>query len=195
MKKRDDVQRIYDILSGDHTAFNALVRKYQKDLHAFIWRKIGDFHYAEEIMQDTFLLAYKKLPTLRNPNQFAAWLYAIADRRCIHWTRKKAPVVQSLEAASADLVEKYSYARYISKQREAEVSERHNKIVKNLLKRLPKRERKVVTLYYLYEMPIKKISQYLGVPVNTVKSQLQRARKRLQTLTFNDTDNTSKGTL
>ncbi len=195
MKKKDDIQQIYDILSGDDAAFNALVRKYQKDLHAFIWRKIGDFHYAEEIMQDTFLLAYKKLSTLRNPNQFAAWLYAIANRCCIHWMRKKVPVVQSLEAASVDLVEKYSYARYISEQYEAEVSERYNKKIKNLLERLPKHERKVITLHYLYEMPVKEISESLEVPVNTVKSRLQRARKRLQTLNFSDTNNTSQGTL
>ena len=195
MKKKDDIQQIHDILSGDDTAFNALVRKYQKDLHAFIWRKIGDFHYAEEIVQDTFLLAYEKISTLRNPNQFAAWLYAIANRRCIHWTRKKISVVQSLEVTSVDLVEKYSYARYISEQYETEVREHRNEIVKNLLERLPKHERKVITLHYLREVSIKEISESLGVPVNTVKSQLQRARKRLQALTFNDTGNASKGTV
>ncbi|MYB93640.1 sigma-70 family RNA polymerase sigma factor [Candidatus Poribacteria bacterium] len=41
--------------------------KYQKSVHALAWRKIGDFHFAEEITQDTFLQAYKKLATLRNP--------------------------------------------------------------------------------------------------------------------------------
>ena len=45
----DDVQLIYDILSGDDTAFTTLVRKYQKSVHALAWRKVGDFHYAEEI--------------------------------------------------------------------------------------------------------------------------------------------------
>lgn len=195
MEKKDDIQQIHGILSGDDTAFNALVRKYQKDLHAFIWRKIGDFHYAEEIVQDTFLLAYEKISTLRNPNQFAAWLYAIANRCCIHWTRKKIPVMQSLEATSVGLVEKYSYARYVSEQYETEVREHRNEIVENLLERLPKHERRVITLHYLREVSIKEISESLGVPVNTVKSQLQRARKRLQVLAFSDTDNTLRGTL
>ncbi len=46
MKQESDVQLIDDILSGDDAAFNALVNKYQKSVHALVWRKIGDFHYG-----------------------------------------------------------------------------------------------------------------------------------------------------
>ena len=67
----DDVELIHKVLAGDDEAFTALVRKYQKSVHALAWRKVGDFHFAEDITQDTFLQAYKKLSTLKNPNQFA----------------------------------------------------------------------------------------------------------------------------
>ncbi len=87
--EKDDVELIDSILSGDDNAFSTLVRKYQKSVHALAWRKVHDFHIAEEITQDTFLHVYKKLPTLKNPNQFAGWLYVIANRRCIAWHRKK----------------------------------------------------------------------------------------------------------
>ena len=87
--EKDDVQLIRSILSGDDKAFSTLVEKYQKRVHALAWRKIGDFHYAQEITQDTFLQVYKKLPTLKNPNQFAGWLYVIANRLCLNWMRKK----------------------------------------------------------------------------------------------------------
>ena len=62
-----------------------------------MWRKVNDFHYAEEITQDTFLQAYKKLSTLKNPNQFAGWLYVIANRLCINWLQRHKPAMQSLE--------------------------------------------------------------------------------------------------
>ena len=62
MEREDDVQLIQRILSGDDVAFSILVEKYQKSVHALVWRKIGDFHYAEEITQDTFLQVYKKTP-------------------------------------------------------------------------------------------------------------------------------------
>ena len=54
MKNRD-VALIRRTLDGDDTAFTVLVRKYQKPIHALAWRKVGDFHTAEEITQDTFL--------------------------------------------------------------------------------------------------------------------------------------------
>ena len=66
----DDVQLIRRTLLGDETAFTTLVEKYQKGVHALIWRKIGDFHHAEEITQDTFLQAYKKLGTFERSQMF-----------------------------------------------------------------------------------------------------------------------------
>ena len=65
--EKDDVQLVRKILSGDDEAFNTLVRKYQKSVHALAWRKVGDFHFAEEITQDVFLQVYKSLPTLKDP--------------------------------------------------------------------------------------------------------------------------------
>lgn len=178
--ERDDVQLIRSTLSGDDAAFNALVKKYQKGVHALAWRKIGDFHHAEEITQDTFLQVYKKLPTLKNPNQFAGWLYVIANRRCLNWLRKKRPAIQSLEGTSAEETERFSYNHYVSEQRETEASEHRYELVKKLLARLPESERTVMTLYYLSEMPAKEIGKFLGVSVKTVHSRLHRARKRLE---------------
>lgn len=80
--KNKDVALIHDILAGDETAFVSLVEKYRKQVHALAWRKIGDFHIAEEITQDTFLKVYQKLSTLKDPNQFSGWLYVIATNQC-----------------------------------------------------------------------------------------------------------------
>ena len=180
MEREDDVQLIYNILSGDEEAFSVLVQKYQKSVHALVWRKIGDFHHAEEITQDIFLQVHKKLPTLKDPHQFAGWLYVIANRFCIDWMRKKKFTVQSIEDTPTAEIEKSAYTRYLSEQRQTEASERRREIVKKLLARLPESERTVVTLYYLGEMKVKEISKFLGVSVSTINTRLHRARKRLQ---------------
>ncbi len=177
---KDDVQLIHNILSGDDEAFSTLVQRYQKSVHALAWRKIGDFHYAEEITQDTFLQAYKKLPTLKDLNQFAGWLYVITNNLCTDWLRKKKPAMQPLEDASVKAIDKLTYERYILEQRETEATERRHEIVKQLLEKLPESERTVVTLYYLGEMTTKEIGKFLGVSVNTITSRLHRARERLQ---------------
>ena len=52
--RNNDAELIQQTLMGDQGAFSTLVRRYQKPLHALVWRKIGDFHIAEEITQDIF---------------------------------------------------------------------------------------------------------------------------------------------
>ena len=179
MKQKNDVQLISKILEGDDTAFSTLVEKYQKGIHALVWRKIGDFHYAEEITQDTFLNAYKNLSTLKEPSQFAGWLYVIANRLCINWNQRNKSKMQSLASTPMEKIEHSSYNHYMLEQREAEATERRHRLVKNLLEKLPESERTVMTLYYLGGMKSKEIGKFLGVSVHTVTSRLHRARKRL----------------
>ena len=178
--EKDDVQLIHSTLSGNDEAFGTLVQKYQKSVHALAWRKIGDFHYAEEITQDTFLQAYEKLPTLKDHDQFAGWLYVITNNLCTDWLRRRKPAMQPLGDASVKAIDKLTYERYVLEQREAEATEHRHAIVKQLLETLPESERTVATLYYLGEMTTREIGKFLGVSVNTITSRLQRARERLQ---------------
>ena len=176
----DDVQLIQKVLAGDDDAFTALVQKHQQSVHALAWRRINDFQFAEEITQDTFLQAYKKLPTLKKPSQFSGWLYVITNRLCNKWLLKNKSTVKSLEDVSMEEIENIFYERYVSEQNEEEARTYRHKLVRKLLDKLPESERTVMTLYYLGEMTTKDISKFLGVSVHTITSRLQRARKRLQ---------------
>ena len=176
----NDTELIDGILSGDEAAFTTLVRKYHKWVHALAWRKIGDFHFAEEITQDIFLHVYKKLPTLKNPNQFPGWLYVIVNRQCIAWHRKKKPVMQSLETTNEETLEETAYECYVAEQLQEKAIEHQREIVQDLLEKLPESQRTVVILHYLGDMTCQEISKYLGVSPNTVKSRLSRARNRLR---------------
>ena len=176
----NDVDLIQRTLDGDQDAFTKLVSKYQKWVHALVWRKIGDFHIAEELTQDVFLKVYKRLSTLKRPDHFPSWLYVIATRQCIAWLRKKRLSIKSLDAMSTAQLEALYYTQYEQNCSEAVAIEQRRELVKRLLKKLPESERTVVTLYYLAEMSGEEISQFLGVSPNTVRSRLHRARQRLQ---------------
>ena len=175
-----DVQLIYKVLSGDDEAFTALVRKHQKSVHALAWRRIGDFHFAEEIAQDTFLRAYKALPKLKDPRLFSGWLYVITNQLCNTWLEKNKSIIESVEDIPVVEMQRMSYERYALDTQEKEAKASRQKLVRQLLMKLPESERTVVTLYYLGEMTTREISKFLGVSVNTITSRLQRARKRLQ---------------
>ncbi len=178
--KNNDVQLIQRVLEGDDTAFSVLVRKYQKSVHALVWRKIGDFHIAEDITQDTFLQAYQKLSTLKKPQRFASWLYVIAANYCKMWLRKKRLSTQSLENTSSTQLEKVTYSGYVIAENERTTAEAQREIVKKLLAKLQESDRTVITLYYLGGMNYEEISEFLGVSVGAIKSRLHRARQRLK---------------
>ena len=178
--KNDDAKWIERILAGDEDAFTALVKKYEKQIHAFVQRRVKDYHIAEEITQDTFLRAYEKLDTLRNPDRFSGWLYMIATRCSLTWLGEKRIPMQSLEAMSKAEIEALFYAQYMAEQTEKLATEQQRQVVAYLLQKLPERERTAVVLHYLSEMTCEEIGDFLEISPNTVKSQLHRARERLK---------------
>ena len=178
--KTTDVELIHRVLDGDDTAFTELVKKYQRPVHALVWRKIGDFHIAEELTQDTFLKAYQELATLKKPQSFASWLYVIAANNCSTWLRKKRLWTESLEGTHSRQLEKATYSGYVVAENERTAVEAQREVIKKLLAKLQESERTVITLRYFGEMSSAEIGAFLGVSANTVRSRLRRAQQRLK---------------
>ncbi|RKU26727.1 hypothetical protein C6497_13110 [Candidatus Poribacteria bacterium] len=178
--KNDDVELIQLFLAGDEPAFTELVKKYQKPVHALAWRKIADFHIAEDLTQDTFLKVYQKLHTLKDPNQFSGWLYVITTNLCATWLRRNRKRKEQLEKAEITMTQRDTYSQYVRDDRANSVTQTQREVVKKLLGKLKESERTVMTLHYLGEMKIEEISKFLGVSVSTIKTRLMRARQRLR---------------
>ncbi len=178
--KNEDVELIRRFLADDEAAFAELVKKHQKPVHALAWRKIGDFHTAEEITQDAFLIVYQRLHTLKDPNLFSGWLYVITTHLCATWLRKKRIQTQPLEDVETKMLNGDAYSQHITEERSKTVGQAQRDVVKKLLAKLKESERTVMTLFYLGEMTVEEISRFLGVSAGTIKSRLQRARNRLQ---------------
>ncbi len=182
--RNDDTVLIQRILAGDAIAFEHLVRKYQKRVHTLAWRKIGDFHIAEDITQETFLQVYQKLETLEDPTRFPRWLYVITDRLCIAWLRKNHRHTQPLEDTDISEVETEAYSRYVAMEHAKTIAEARRDLVEELIARLKEGNRTVITLHYLEGMTYAEISDFLGVSENTIKSRLRRARQQLKKYEF-----------
>ena len=178
--KNSDAQLIHLTLEGDDTAFAELVEKYQRQVHTLVWKKIGDFHFAEELTQDTFLRAYQQLRTLKKPQLFAGWLYVIASNLCITWLRNKDIRTQLQDKVDIRQPEDSTYSEYVATENKRSLAETQRIVVEKLLAKLKESERTVMTLHYFGEMSCKEIGAFLGVSANTVKSRLHRAQQRLQ---------------
>ena len=104
----------------------------------------------------------------------------IATHCCQAWLRKKQIQTESLEELDSDELEPEAYSRYVAEQEAKAIAETQRQVVKKLLATLPESERTVITLHYFGEMTCEKISEFLGVSANTIKSRLRRARNRLK---------------
>ena len=178
--RNDDVALIQRILTGDETAFESLIRKYQKQVHALAFRKTGNFQTAEDITQETFLRVHQKLATLNDPAKFSGWLYAIANHLCIAWYRKNRLQTESLQEIYVSEIETDVYSRYIATEHAKTTAEAQQDLVKRLLTKLKESDREVITLHYFEEMTSSEIGEFLGVSENTIKSRLYRARQQLK---------------
>ncbi|RKU20074.1 hypothetical protein C6503_06755 [Candidatus Poribacteria bacterium] len=176
----NDVALIQRTLSGDEIAFANLVEKYQKEVHTLVYRKIGDFHIAEDITQETFLQVHRKLETLEDPMRFSKWLYVIADRLCIAWCRKNRLQTEPLENPDALEIETEAYSRFAAIQNAQIFAEARRDLIEKLLTKLPESSRTVITLHYFKGMTCTQMSNFLGVSEGTIKSRLRRAQQRLR---------------
>ena len=182
--KNEDVTLIERILAGDETAFESLIRKYRKQVHAQALRNIDDFQIAEDIVQETFLQVYQRLETLEDPTLFPKWLYVIANRRCIAWLRKNRLQTEPLEETDISEIETEAYSRYVAAEHAKTTAEAQRDLVQKLLRKLKESDREVITLHYFEEMSSSEIGEFLGVSENTIKSRLRRARQRLKKYEF-----------
>ena len=178
--RNDDVTLIQRILAGDENAFESLIKKYQKQVHALAYRKVGDFQTAEDITQETFLQVHEKLATLNDPTKFSGWLYAIVNHLCIAWYRKHRLQTEALQEIYISEIETEAYSRYIATEHAKISAEAKHDLVKRLLTKLKESDREVITLHYFEEMTSAEIGEVLGVPENTIKSRLHRARQQLK---------------
>ena len=171
-KLSDEVLVISAIL-GDITAFDELVIRYRPAVYRVAQATVGNA-LAEDIVQDSFLLAFRALPSIEDPTKFPSWLYAITRHRAMRIGKreKRAEFVELDEM----LLE---YSRTLSTP--AQVIE--PEVIDDLrtaIEELPEMYRLVVKLRYYDGMSLKRIAQFLSVPLTTVKWRLHKAKNTLR---------------
>ena len=167
-----DADLIRRTLDGDASAFGFLVDKYKGAVHALTYRKIGNFHTAEDITQDTFLKAYQKLHTLKDWRHFPGWLYRIASRLCLMWYRQHRLPTQSLDTVEKRYMDTLAWAKH--------TDQRTRQAVRDALETLPESQRTVLTLHYFGGMTCEEIARFIGTSRGAVLDRLYRARLQLK---------------
>ncbi len=167
-------------ISGDVDAYGQLVERYQQRIFNLIGRMVGRREVVEDIAQEVFIKAYRKLGTFRGESSFYTWLYTIALNTCRNYFRSRERLVKTVDIEySAEAMEKSQPS-----QRAEEVVERMQRaaLVHQALDRLPPDQRQVVVMCDLEGLGYQEIADYLKIPIGTVRSRIFRARMNLKDL-------------
>lgn len=164
--------------AGDERAFAQIVHHYQRAVFTIAWRMAGEASTAEDLAQEVFLRAWRKLGTFRLGAPLKPWLLRLASNVCINALKKRRPTaVSMLGNEDGDAREPASEApgapELAAKGEAAELLER-------AIAQLPDDYRLVVTLRHVEELSCEEIAAALGRPLGTIKVQLFRARERLR---------------
>jgi RNA polymerase sigma factor (sigma-70 family) len=160
-------------LSVRHEAFAELVRRFQDMAFACAYSVLGDAYLAEDVAQDSFVVAWQKLDQLREPKAFPGWFKRIVLSQCNRLLRGKRLQLVPLDAEAS------SPTPDPSPQVMAEKHQLLNRVL-GAIKRLPDNERLVTTLFYVNGYTQADIGNFLEVPVSTVNKRLYTARQQLK---------------
>lgn len=167
----EDQDVIWRVLNGDIESFRLLVQRYEQPLHRLIRNLVLDAHDGEDIAQEVFLTAFRRLASYDSAQgAFSTWLLTIARNKCLNAQKKRRPVLLHL------LPDTPVPRTPDTELSEAEWFHRLDKI----LDTLPFAQKTVFVLAEIQELSLEEIARIEGVPVGTVKSRLSRAKEKLR---------------
>ncbi len=164
-----DSELVQTALDGDRQAYGRLFERHERSVLAVVLAVLGNYHTAQDVTQETFVIAYTRLGSLRKRASFGAWVRKIARREAIAAMRRER---QSQNAVPGGLE-----PGVVS---DDGTLDEQTRLLLDALTRLPDHEQVVLTLHYFEGHPVKTISEMTGRPVGTVTMQLSRARSRLR---------------
>jgi RNA polymerase sigma-70 factor, ECF subfamily len=177
----DDMELIKEALTGRSQAFAALVDRYRDPVCGMAFASLGSFDDAQDVAQEVFIYAYLHLRELRERGSFAAWLRQITRSHCCDRLRQRDHRPLSLDQVAEQAGEgSKEPVRRIASSSLGEEQIATRIVVREALGRLSEKTRLTVSLFYLGGYSHAEIARFLEVPLNTVRSRLQHAKRQLR---------------
>ncbi|HKQ18554.1 MAG TPA: sigma-70 family RNA polymerase sigma factor [Candidatus Eisenbacteria bacterium] len=159
-----------------HAAFAMLVERFEEMAYATALRGCADTESARDACQDAFLVAWHKLPDLREPAAFGGWLKRLVRTQCDRARRRRGASSETLQSARARAggAETAGDAAELFYRREVQ------RLIRDAIGGLPAREREAVILFYFLGESLRVVARVLGVRVGTAGKLVYGARLRLR---------------
>ncbi len=165
-----EVGLVREAITGNITAFETLVNRYEKRLLYYILRLTCNTEESLDILQDVWLTAFSRIRHLRSPEAFRVWIYQIAHDKAVSRVRKmvRGPKLQDPSETDEQM------------HPEATSDPENVELVHYALQQLTWEHREVLTLHFLEDMRVEEIAIVLTCPVGTIKSRLYYAKREMR---------------
>jgi RNA polymerase sigma-70 factor, ECF subfamily len=158
---------------GNLEAFEELVLRYRPAV-VRLARTIVGVDDAEDVAQDSLLLAFKALPGIEEPRKFPAWLSAITRHRALRFSKSETAQLSKRVALDEALLEKIEALATPLADKE------RDELTIKAIDSLPPEYAMPLRLHFLDDMPLKRIAAFMGVPLSTVKWRIHHGKKLLR---------------
>lgn len=176
-----DEKLIQLIQAGHQRAFTALVERHERLLRFVVRRYLNDPEAISEVVQDTFMRAFRALPGFRGESKFSTWLSRIAVSIAINRLRvRRYEAWDSLDSAARHLQKTTGDSSQVLEKQE------NSQLLQQAMRRLNPQDATALDLFYFREQSIEEIGQITGWTSSNIKSRLSRARQRLHHVLVSD---------
>jgi RNA polymerase sigma-70 factor (ECF subfamily) len=184
---KQEIFRILKAQSGDKVALDELFQSIQIPLYRYILSLVEEPSLAEDVLQEVFVLIYRKIYWLREPQLFRAWVYRIASREAFKWLKRE-------KRWSEQVRDETIMEEMVAPNDDEKFEPELEAYLPQLLSDVSPASRSVIVLHYIHEMSLDEVAEVLGIAVGTVKSRLayglQSLRKMMKErgmITVNET--------
>ena len=177
-----DQQLVERAQRGDKRAFDLLVIKYQRKLARLLSQFIRDAAEVEDITQETFIKAYRSLPSFRGESAFYTWLYRIginAAKNFLVAQGRRASTTNGFDIEDAENLEEGSQLRELNTPESELMSRQIAQTIHQTLQELPEELRTAINLREIEGLSYEEIASIMSCPTGTVRSRIFRAREAI----------------
>ncbi|HVR74047.1 MAG TPA: RNA polymerase sigma factor [Planctomycetota bacterium] len=171
---------VLQALSGTLSAFEALMARYQKAVFNIAVWKSRNFFDAEDLTQDIFLAAFKALPTLKERENFGAWLFGIAYNRCHKWYQRERNKIVKIQVIKEKVARRERERFREARSGPLPASGGTGEPLSEVVSRLPPEVREALTLKYLEGLSYQDIEARLGINAHRIDYLIRKGKQMIR---------------
>ena len=175
MKNISDQELIDSIKNGNHSDYSVLVDRYKNKAFSMLKRMLRNEFDAEEVLQDSFLKAFRSLETFKGEAKFSTWFYRIVYNSALTKLSSKRRRIEQEMSSVEDHLDLESNFDSIDAEKK-NVSE----LVNEMINLLPEKYSTIITLFYLNDLTCEEIAETMNISLSNVKVLLHRARNAMR---------------